>query len=59
MKLYSLSQAALKTGYASGDSLRTQIFRGQLKATKMGRDWFLTEKQVNSLNRNRGGVDER
>lgn len=41
----TLKQAAEQLGITP-DSLRQAIARGSLKATKRGRDWWVTEKQL-------------
>ena len=41
----SLRTFALALGLAPS-TLRVQIMRGRLKATKLGRDWFVDEAEV-------------
>jgi excisionase family DNA binding protein len=41
----TLAEAAAKLG-VSPDTLRSQIRHGALKATKRGRDWHVTPKEV-------------
>lgn len=43
--LLSLSQAAERLGRAP-ETLRTQIKRGHLAATKLGRDWLIEESEI-------------
>ncbi len=42
----TLKEAAAILG-TSPDNLRQSIARGALKATKRGRDWFVTRTEVN------------
>lgn len=44
-KLLSLSDAASRLN-TSGANLRGAIARGSLKATKVGRDWLVDEREV-------------
>ena len=44
-KLLNLSIAAESLGILP-DVLRVQIHRGKLKGEKLGRDWFVTEQEV-------------
>lgn len=41
----TLREAAKKIGVRA-DTLRRQIARGKLTATKRGRDWYVTGKEV-------------
>lgn len=41
----TLKQAAALLG-VTPDNLRQSIARGSLQATKLGRDWFVTEDEV-------------
>ena len=41
----TLAQAAERLGVQAG-TLRVQIAKGKLKAKKMGRDWFVSEREV-------------
>lgn len=44
-RLLSLGEAAERVG-TTPDNLRGAIHRGSLAATKMGRDWFVAEAEV-------------
>jgi len=44
----TLKQAEKLTGIKA-DNLRQRIHRGTLKATKKGRDWFVSETAITSL----------
>jgi excisionase family DNA binding protein len=46
----TLTEAAAVLG-VSPDTLRQQIARGRLKATKLGRDWWVTPKEVERYER--------
>ena len=43
--MLTLAEAAERLGLHP-DVLRRQIHRGKLKAKKMGRDWFVSEREV-------------
>lgn len=45
MTLITLKEAAAQLG-TSPDNLRARIARGTLKARKMGRDWFVEQREV-------------
>ena len=44
----TLKQVEAITGIKA-DNLRQRIHRGTLKATKMGRDWFISDKVLKKL----------
>ncbi len=44
----TLKQAEQITGIKA-DNLRQRIARGTLKATKLGRDWFIEDKEIAKL----------
>lgn len=44
----TLKQVEKLTGIKS-DNLRQRIARGTLKATKLGRDWFISDKELKKL----------
>ena len=43
--MMTLVEAAIRLGVDAG-TLRVQIHNGKLKAKKMGRDWFVSEREV-------------
>ena len=43
--MLTLTEAAVRLGVQPG-TLRVQIAKGKLKAKKMGRDWFVSEREV-------------
>lgn len=43
--MMTLNEAAERLGVQAG-TLRVQIAKGKLKAKKMGRDWFVSEREV-------------
>lgn len=43
--MLTLAEAAAHLGVQPG-TLRVQIAKGKLKAKKMGRDWFVSEREV-------------
>ena len=45
MSYLTLTEAAARLGLAAS-TLRWQIANGKLKAKKLGRDWFVTEREV-------------
>jgi excisionase family DNA binding protein len=51
--LLILSDAAREAGL-SPVTLRVQIKNGRLKATKLGRDWYVTRAQLNAYLNQRG-----
>lgn len=44
----TLKQAEQLTGIKA-DNLRQRIHRGTLKAIKLGRDWFIEDKEIKKL----------
>lgn len=44
--MLTLAEAAARLDLQPG-TLRVQIAKGKLKANKMGRDWFVSEREVN------------
>ena len=46
----TLAEAADRLGIQAG-TLRVQIAKGKLKAKKMGRDWFVSEREVTRYER--------
>ena len=44
-EVLTLAQAAERLGVQPG-TLRVQIAQGKLKAKKMGRDWLVTEREI-------------
>ncbi len=54
----TLKEAAAILG-TSPDNLRQSIARGSLKARKMGRDWFVTVKEVNRYRAENRRMSER
>lgn len=46
----TLKDAAEQLGVTAG-ALRIQIMRGKLRATKLGRDWTVTPKEVERYRR--------
>lgn len=49
-ELLTLRQAAERLG-VTPDTLRQQIARGVLKAEKLGRDWFVTQEEIERYER--------
>lgn len=49
-KLLTLSQAATSLGLSAG-TLRIQVSRGRLQATKVSRDWMVEEEEVERYRR--------
>lgn len=47
----TLKQVEQLTGIKA-DNLRQRIHRGTLKAIKLGRDWFIEDKEIRKLNEN-------
>ena len=43
--MLTLNEAAERLGVQAG-TLRVQIAKGKFKAKKMGRDWFVSEREV-------------
>jgi excisionase family DNA binding protein len=59
----TVAEAARKLGLKSDGSLRLQIRRGILKAEKIGRDWLVTEDEIERYRRDhlgrRGNYDHK
>jgi hypothetical protein len=49
MKLYTLNEASKLLGYANGNSLRPMIQPKRINAVKIGRDWFITQKEISRV----------
>jgi excisionase family DNA binding protein len=50
MEWVSLSTASRELGVAH-DTLRAQVHRGKLAATKIGRDWLVSREEVDRYRR--------
>ena len=49
--VYRLPAAAAMLGLSSGDVLRRQIRRGKLAGKKLGRDWYVTARELRRYQR--------
>lgn len=48
-KLYSTNETAKILGYTRAAVIRIYIKRGIIKATKVGRDWMVEQKEIDRL----------
>jgi hypothetical protein len=59
VKLLSLQEAADELGLTSTGSLRVQIREGKLRATKVGKTWVVTPREIERYGREHLGRGRR
>lgn len=45
-RYYSTTEAAAELGYTNDAYIRRIILRGKLRAKKLGRDWLISQKNI-------------